>query len=224
MDPNDVKQPDLRIVLPVNGATSPAEWPNIKGAMPTFEDFDPKKLRLSQNFADGLGVKKLLTTVPTRKPHRQQFFRVHPDPDWREQMAVLTVKDGVGRNEEPYLLHPDVYDAVPDGELTPVTIFTCIDLQKVVLLWPCKFPRADGRSDEWARTAREGAERAMKMWVKVAANIALGAYEVFPAIADYGEPEWPPDVTFQKLLEVGFRDRFIRSADHIVLERLRGAR
>jgi len=53
-------------------------------------------LRLDQSYADTVGVKKLLTTVlrlravvqrrgghPVRKPNRQDFVRVHPDPTYR---------------------------------------------------------------------------------------------------------------------------------------------
>jgi hypothetical protein len=36
-------------------------------------------LRLDQSYADTVGVKKLLTTVPVRKPNRQGFVRVHPE-------------------------------------------------------------------------------------------------------------------------------------------------
>ena len=42
--------------------------------------FDPAALRLDQNFADSAGVQKLIVTVPVRKPHKQDFIRVHPDP------------------------------------------------------------------------------------------------------------------------------------------------
>ena len=42
--------------------------------------FDPAALRLDQSYADTVGVKKLLTTVPVRKPNRQDFVRVHADP------------------------------------------------------------------------------------------------------------------------------------------------
>jgi hypothetical protein len=40
-------------------------------------------LRLDQSYADTVGVKKLLTTVPVRKPNRQEFVRVHRDPAYR---------------------------------------------------------------------------------------------------------------------------------------------
>ena len=45
--------------------------------------FDPASLRLDQTFTDGTAVKKLLTTIPVRKPKRQDFVRVHPDADYR---------------------------------------------------------------------------------------------------------------------------------------------
>jgi len=35
------------------------------------DPFDPAALRLDQSYADTVGVKKLLTTVPVRKPNRQ---------------------------------------------------------------------------------------------------------------------------------------------------------
>ena len=53
------------------------------------ESMDPKNLldieglRLSQDFTSMAGVKKLITTVPVRKPDRQSFVRVHPDEGWR---------------------------------------------------------------------------------------------------------------------------------------------
>jgi len=50
---------------------------------------DPAALRLDQSFADTVGVKKLLTTVPVRKPNRQDFVRVHPDPAFRLTPACL---------------------------------------------------------------------------------------------------------------------------------------
>ena len=36
-----------------------------------------------------------------------------------------------------------------------------------------------------------------------------------------GDPEWP-DASFKKLLQIAFRDRFIKSLDHPVIRALRG--
>jgi hypothetical protein len=45
-----------------------------------LDPFDPASLRLDQTFTDGTAVKKLITTIPVRKPSRQDFVRVHSDP------------------------------------------------------------------------------------------------------------------------------------------------
>ena len=57
--------------------------------MTEHNPFDPASLRLDQNFAETVGVKKLLTTVPVRKPKRQDFIRVHPDPTYRLTPAAI---------------------------------------------------------------------------------------------------------------------------------------
>jgi hypothetical protein len=62
---------------------------------------------------------------------------------------------------------------------------------------------------------------AAKRWVRVTANLSLGAYEVFEATGQLGEQSWP-STPFGELLRIAFRDRFISSLDHPVLRRLRG--
>ena len=47
-----------------------------------LEGFELESLRVSQDFVKDSGVKKLLTTVPVRKPNRQDFVRVHPDSSY----------------------------------------------------------------------------------------------------------------------------------------------
>ena len=43
-----------------------------------FDDLNA--LKLSQDYADTVGVKKILATVPVGKPNKQDFVRVHPGP------------------------------------------------------------------------------------------------------------------------------------------------
>ena len=48
----------------------------------------------------------------------------------------------------------------------------------------------------------------------------MGAYEV--TVAEHrAEPEWP-DLSFQELLRIAFRDRFIADLNHPVLRQLDG--
>jgi hypothetical protein len=183
---------------------------------PNSNIFDPAKLRLSQDFDAMVGVKKALLTVPVRRPDRQWYLRVHPDESWRLPTAVL--EDRTDR--ETYLVDPSLFGELP-GDIVAKVLFTAINRQGVVFLWPVKLPGTDGRLDEWSRSAMEAAGLAMKDWVKVVSNQALGAYEVIPASAQFPEPEWP-DIGFGKILEIAFRDKFIRTVDHPVLRRLRG--
>jgi hypothetical protein len=67
----------------------------------------------------------------------------------------------------------------------------------------------------------EAAGIAKKKWIRLASSISLGAYEVFEASGDLPEPEWP-DVTFQEILKIAFKNHFINSMDHPVISRLRG--
>jgi hypothetical protein len=193
---------------------APAPTPPAPGPDP----FDPASLRLSQDFGAGLGVKKALLSVPVRKPANSWFVRVHPSEEYRLQTAVIELKE----DRETYLVAPALWpDLVTEATFSPRALFTAVNRQGVLFLWPIRLPRADGRVDEWSRTALEAAERATKGWVRVAANMALGAYDVFEAGGQLGEPQWPA-VPFRDLLRIAFRDRHIDTLDHPVLRRLRG--
>jgi hypothetical protein len=180
--------------------------------------FDPAALRLSQDFAAGLGVKKALLTVPARKPERTWFVRVHPSEDYRLQTAALELKD----ERELYLVAPALWPELStEVALSPRALFTAINRQGNLFLWTLRLPGADGKFDDWGRSALEAAQMAQEHWVRVTSNTNLGAYEVYQATGDLPEPVWPEE-PFGKLLEVAFKGRYIDSLDHPVLRRLRG--
>jgi hypothetical protein len=184
---------------------------------PTDDLFsDLSKLRLSQNFIETAGVKKLLMTVPVRKPNPQDFSRVHPDPAYRSEFAVIELKD----DRETYLLTPAVSMELA-SECVPVVIYTAINRQGVVYLWPVRLPSSDGKVNEWYRSLAAGAERAVTRWIRVKANISLGAYEITEAASTIPDPTWP-EHSFQELLRIAFRDRVVNSLDHPVVKRLLG--
>ena len=49
-------------------------------------DLDLTKLTLTQNFSQLAGVKKVITTVPTRKPNKQLWLRVRSGAEWQVQV------------------------------------------------------------------------------------------------------------------------------------------
>jgi hypothetical protein len=185
---------------------------------PAPDPLDPAALRLDQSYPDTVGVKKLLTTVPVRKPNRQEFVRVHPDPSYRlTPAAIIEVKE----DREVYLVTPSMAQALP-GEFSTVTLFTAISRQRTLFLWQVKLPQPNGRQNEWHRSAAEGAERAMGRWVRVTSSTALGAYEIFEASGKLPEPVWP-DYSFEEILKIAFRDRIVDRPDHPLVQRLQGA-
>ena len=178
--------------------------------------FDPQKLRLSQNYGASAGVKKLTTTIPVRKPGKQDYVRVHPDPAYRIETAVLEIKE----EQETFLVAQELWDELP-RELTPKVLFTTINRQQVTSLWPIRLPGDDGRIDTWNGSAMEAATFAQKQWVRICSNKSLGAYDVFQATGEIPEPEWP-ELTLGQILEIAFKGRYIKEFDHPALKRLRG--
>ena len=83
----------------------------LGGVIAPDDQFDLARLRLSQDFAGQIGVKKAIITVPVRKPQRQWFIRAHPDPSWRLETAVLDVTD----ERETYLVEPELWDELWEG-------------------------------------------------------------------------------------------------------------
>jgi len=176
-----------------------------------------EEIRLPQDFASAVGVKKLLTTVPIRKPGKQTFSRVHPDPAYQLDTMVLELEE----EGETYLVMPHLY-AELGREITPKRLYTCITKQGVCFLWPIKLPGEDGRLNSWPQSALEAAEIGKEKWIRVKSNKSLGAYEVFEATATFPDPKWP-DVTFEELVTLAFKEKVINDLEHPIVRQLRGA-
>jgi hypothetical protein len=132
------------------------------------DPFDLASLRLNSSFVETAGVKKLITTVPARKPNPQDFVRVHSSADYRVDLALIDLKE----EREDYLVRPEILPELT-GEVVLKTVFTAINRQGVVFLWPVRLPAPDDRKNEWHRSAREAAGLAMTRWVRLKANMDL---------------------------------------------------
>src|SRR3954452_13311756 len=163
-----------------------------------------------------LSVKKLLTTVPVRKPGPQDFFRVHPSAKYREILAFVELKE----DREVYIAN---LTAIPElqAECYIATLFTAMTRTNVLFMWPVRVPAADGRVNGWYQSAATAAQYAMKSWVRIKSNMGLSAYEIFEAESSIPDPNWP-DLSFEAIYRIAFKDRLINSPSHPVLKRLRG--
>ena len=179
-------------------------------------DLDIEKLRLSQQFNELVGVKKRPLAIPVRKPPKQTFVRVHPGEENRFETAVLELKE----NREIYLVDSSLWSEL-SAEIKPVVLFTAVTRHGDLFLWPVGLPDEHGRHNHWHRSLLEAAQQAMRSWVRVTANMSLGAYDAYEATANLPEPEWP-DLSLEEILKIAFRDKFIQSFDHPVVKELRG--
>lgn len=184
----------------------------------TPDPFDVSNLTLSQDFQSAAGVKKVLNTIPVRKPSKEWFVRTHPDTSFHINTCVVELKE----DNELYLVDPSLWTELA-GESTfgPRALITTINRQNVLFLWPIRLPNSDGRIDDWNRSALDASQIAKEKWVRVQSNRSLGAYEVFEATGNCGDPSWEVP-KFSELLRIAFKDKFIRDLEHPVLRRLRG--
>jgi hypothetical protein len=213
-EPPAVPDADLRF--------DPAELEGDTPAGPSTpagpDPFDLASLRLTQDLEVGVGVKKALLKIPVRKPSKGAFCRVHPSEEYRIATAVIDPDDG---SRELYLVAGELRPAlVTEPTLKPMLLATAVDRQGVLFLWPAALPKGDRDFDAWS-SMREAINPATQGWVRVAWSDGLGAYDVAYATGDLGEPEWP-DLPFQDLLRIAFKDRFITTLDHPKLRQLRG--
>jgi hypothetical protein len=181
------------------------------------DPYDLSRLRITPEMLETTSVRKLLTTVPMHKPIDQDFVRVRPEPQYRDTLAFIDLKE----DRELYLVD---LEAVPElkGECFFATLFTAITRTGVLFLWPVKVQAGDAKANEWHISAATAVQYAMKSWVRVKANMRLRAYEVFQAESSIPDPEWP-DLTFDAIYRIAVKDRVIRSLDHPVVKRLRGS-
>jgi len=169
-------------------------------------------LRLSQDFVEAAGIKKEISIIRVKKPHRQEFIRVHPE--WTLETMMYVDQD----ERSHYIVNPVLYNLL-EGELTPKVLYPYINIKRVLKLWPIRLPDAEGKLDDWNRSALEAAKLAKEKWVRVASSRPLGAYEVFLPLGKVDDPEWP-DVDLQTILDVAFRDLKIDDETHPIIKSL----
>lgn len=163
-------------------------------------------------------VARVTLKVPVRRPKREEFFRVHPDPDYSIDWWVIEWDGPDGR--ETYWITRELY-AEYAKDCRTVRIFTCINKHGTVFLWPAKLPTDNQGARGWAESGLQVADLAVQLWVKMFGNRNLGAYEMVKAQGDLGEPVWP-DKPFKDLLKRAFDGALIDRPDHPVLKEING--
>jgi hypothetical protein len=171
-----------------------------------------ESLRLSQDYVEAAGIKKEISIIRAKKPHRQEFIRVHPS--WSLETMMYVDQD----ERTHYIVNPSLYELL-EGELIPKILFPYVNIKRVLKLWPIRLPDAEGKLDDWNRSSLEHAETAKEKWVRVASNRSLGAYEVFSHLGAINDPEWP-DIDMQTIVDIAFKDCRIDNETHPIVKSL----
>ena len=183
---------------------------------PTGSLLDIHALSMSQDFDAMINVVKVTTDIPVGRQSNQVFIRTHPDKTYRLLTKVLEDKEA----RETYVVNPELWPVL-SRDLTSKALFTVINRQNTLSLWPIRLPDETGKLDPWNQSALEAAQLAQNHWIRVVSNMAQGSYDVFKAIGDLPEPEWP-ELSFQEIVDIAFKGKYISNLDHPVLRKLRG--
>jgi len=181
------------------------------------DDWDLNKLRFAQNFDQMVGAKPVIATVECRPPYPQEWIKIHASPEWQLPTAILPLKD----DRENYLVAPGLWVNLWE-EIRPVNIFTAINRQGEIFLWPVRLPKSDGRTDRFMETDATAAQSAMRAWTRRFWVQELKMHKILVAKNLTEEPNWPGEITFAQIVKLAFKDRYITSLDHAVIKRLRG--
>ena len=183
------------------------------------DPFDLDALRINPETGNLGSIRQIFTHIPVRKPTRQQFVRVHPETELPVQL--LTLKD----EGENFLIAPGLRDMLYT-EATVVTLYLAITPQQVLSIWPVVVP--GDPPNPWHLSAVEAASYAREKWIRIQADMPLGAYRVMEAIGQLPDPVWPetlgatPDEMMREAIRIAFQGKMINDTSHAVIKRLRG--
>ena len=179
------------------------------------DPFDPQSRKLDPS-SGNLPTKKLITTIPVRKPGKMDWVRVRPEPEYQLRVSLLDVRE----DKEIYMVPPAMRGELA-GEYAPYAVYTAMTRRGTLFLWLARLPGDDGKDFRWFSSLREAAEYAQTSWVRVLADQALGAYVVTLSEAKLSEPVWP-ELEMRDILKIAFGRYIVDNLDHPLVKSLRG--
>jgi hypothetical protein len=187
----------------------------VTPALGLFADLE--KLRLNQDLLANCGVTSCFESIRITRPSKEWFIRVHPTA--RLNTGIIELRD----DNEIYIVAPELWASLAaESTFGPRALVLAVTKQGTPFIWPIRLPSSDGRIDSWNKSALTVATGvAVKHWVRLQPDKQAQGYKIDIATADYGEPKWP-DLSWEQILQIAFRDFEIHTLDAPVLQRLRG--
>jgi len=169
-----------------------------------------------QDFLLG-GAAELLNDLPVRKPHRNWFFRTHPDPELTATIWVL----GDDRDSTEYLVLKDALVDLKDYAKRK-QLLVCQNDNGNSFVW--LIGRPVDMENDWNTSALAIANIARGGWIQCKSNRQMGRYRAHqPISASLPEPEWPKKLgDLDEVLNLAFGQHVIRDRNHPVARRVLG--
>jgi hypothetical protein len=187
----------------------------VNGRVPDIFD-DLEKLKVGQDFETG-AASVLLRQVPVRKAKSTDWFRVCPDPGYRQTMSLIENKD----ESEVYIVAPQMRAELCDEPtLHNYEVFTAKNSNGTPFIFPVRLAGKDGKWNSWHRSQHDAATLAMEQWIRMLPNKDIGGYDIRTSNRKT-EPDWSTLPPFNELLRIAFRDFKIETPDHPYVRRLR---
>jgi hypothetical protein len=179
------------------------------------QDFE--SLWLDPALGDGI-VDIHFHKVPVDKP--KEFFRTHPDKDYRRRAEIYAHKPEGAIEEVHYILAPSMHGQIPEAR--PCTLITIIYRDGTPRLWPIKFPKEGERDNEAWTSARAAAKAAINKWIKLV--WVRRSYLTRDALPGYApDPDFSKLPPFTELVKLGFGEHgIIRDTSHPIYRELFG--
>jgi len=177
-------------------------------------NIDIDALSIPTNYGERFAVTKVLSNIPVRKPHKSAFIRVKQG----DEFLIYILEDKL--SGVTYAVMPQVAQLVPESARA-VRLHRAVDRQGNQLLVPVPLPGEDGKRNVWHESLMVCLAKAEHKWVRVAANLSAGAYDLYVAQGELGEPEWT-DHTMRELVEIAFRGKVISEEKDPVIQQLLG--
>jgi hypothetical protein len=157
-------------------------------------------------------------SIAVDKP--KDFFRTHPDKDYRRRAEIYTHKPEGAIEEVHYILAPSMHGQIPEAR--PCTLVTVVYRDGTPRLWPIKFPKEGERDNEAWITARAAAKVGIDNWTKLVwVKRAYLTREAKPGYAP--DPDFSNLPPFTELVKLGFGEHgIIRDQSHPIYRELFG--
>ncbi|MFA6015449.1 MAG: hypothetical protein WC742_10315 [Gallionellaceae bacterium] len=173
-------------------------------------------MRLTLGYGESFSVKKLLVTVPVKKPGKTVFFRVRDGAEWEFPALILTIKE----TNESYLVTREIAETIP-GLVRGEMLYLSVDRNANPILINVPLPDDTGRRNNWHESLLQAVIYSKTQWVRVSANMSAGCNNVQFATNIPDEPHWP-EQSMDQLVEIAFRGKIITDISHPLIQGLLG--